>query len=161
MQDESLKYTLGQMMSVTEHRMYKTASAAFICLLISLCGFLLTTFFAEVNLAEPKLQPVASKILKFVDQSDGNLNVIDATNNEVVDVVYGDRGFIQDIVRKIAAERLSRGLDISAPVELSSYMDGRVILADPISKLTIHLESFGKMNAEAFGAFLTKPKSRS
>lgn len=135
--------------------------AAIVCLLISLVGFIGSTFINEVSLSEPKIQPIVSKSLKFEDQYDGAVRVIDARSNQIIEVIEGEAGFVRGVLRTISRERRMRGIGSEQPILLNGYQDGRIILKDPLTNTSIELMSFGRTNAQAFQSLLHKEKTNS
>ncbi len=133
--------------------------APIICLMIILFGFVLDHLFLNERYQESDLRPAQVKILKFEDQEDGGVTVIDANTNQVIDVVQGEAGFVRGILRTIARERRIRGIGKDAPIRLISYSDGRLILQDTTTNTNIELESFGSNNVQNFRAFLNHNKS--
>ena len=115
--------------------------------------------FLNERYQESDLRPAQVKILKFEDQEDGGVTVIDANTNQVIDVVQGEAGFVRGILRTIARERRIRGIGKDAPIRLISYSDGRLILQDTTTNTNIELESFGSNNVQNFRAFLNHNKS--
>ena len=139
----------------------KSVQAAVVCSLISLVGFLGTRYFEETTLLESNIPPVATKVLKFEDQQDGGVRVIDYTSNETIHVISGEAGFVRGVLRTVARERKMRGKGPEDPVILTAYKDGRIVLKDPITDTKIELESFGKTNVEAFNVLLFQEKKKS
>jgi putative photosynthetic complex assembly protein len=133
--------------------------APIICLMIILFGFALDHLFLNERYQESDLRPAQVKILKFEDQEDGGVTVIDVNTNQVIDVVQGEAGFVRGILRTIARERRIRGIGKDAPIRLISYSDGRLILQDTTTNTNIELESFGSNNVQNFRAFLNNNKS--
>ena len=115
--------------------------------------------FLNERYQESDLRPAQIKILKFEDQEDGGVTVIDANTNQVIDVVQGEAGFVRGILRTVARERRIRGIGKDAPMRLISYADGRLILQDTTTNTNIELESFGSNNVQNFRAFLNQNKS--
>ena len=136
-----------------------TIKAALICFLISFLGFSITKYFSGEKDKNLTPQPISKKILKFEDHQDGSVLVIDAQNNQVIDVVRGEAGFIRGVLRTVTRERKIRGIADHEPVELSAYNDGRLILQDPLTNTKIELRSFGSGNAQEFRVFLKKSNS--
>jgi putative photosynthetic complex assembly protein len=140
-------------------KLSNSAKAAIICALISGLGFIANKLFLEVKIYEPERQPVATKILKFEDQKDGAVVVIDSSSNKVIDVIHGEAGFVRGILRTVARERRIHGIGQDEPLFLMAYDDGRLILKDPTTNTKIELESFGSTNVEDFRVFLKKDRS--
>ncbi len=132
--------------------------APIICLMMIIFGFAINHLFLNERNQEPDFLPTQVKILKFEDQDNGGVTVIDANTNQVIDVVEGEAGFVRGILRTIARERRIRGIGKDAPMRLISYADGRLILQDTATNTKIELESFGSTNVQSFRVFLNKNK---
>ena len=130
--------------------------AAIICVLISVVGFVMSQLFNDYRLSRLDEVPVISRMLQFKDQKDGAVLVIDVKNNEVLEVIEGEAGFVRGVLRAINRERRMRVISQEEPMQLAAYQDGRLILEDPKTKVLIELESFGKTNAESFSTLLMK-----
>lgn len=141
----------------------KSIKAAILCALMSMMGFYATTYFDQESHPSPMMVPIASKILKFEDQSDGGVRVIDYSSKETIHVIHGEAGFVRSILRTVARERRMRGIGSEEPIEISAYNDGRLILKDPVTNTKIQLEAFGSTNYQAFNEllYLNKKKSSS
>ena len=113
-------------------------------------GFSLDHLFLNERYQESDLRPAQIKILKFEDQEDGGVTVIDANTNQVIDVVQGEAGFVRGTLRGLAQERKRRGLDSGPPFELIYRADGRLTLSDTATGRLVDLESFGPTNASTF-----------
>jgi putative photosynthetic complex assembly protein len=148
-------------LSINKTNLPKSVQAAVVCSLISLIGFLGSRYFEETTLLESNIPPVATKVLKFEDQQDGGVRVIDFTNNQTIHVINGEAGFVRGVLRTVARERKMRGKGPEDPIILTAYKDGRIVLKDPITDTKIEIESFGKTNAEAFNVLLFQDKNKS
>ena len=134
----------------------KSIKAACICALFSILGFTITKYFSGVKDQHMDISPTVTKVLKFQDHQDGSVIVIDATDNQIIDIVTGEAGFIRGVLRTVTRERKMRGIGNDEPMQLSAYNDGRLILQDPLTNTKIELKSFGSSNVQEFRAFLTK-----
>jgi putative photosynthetic complex assembly protein len=133
--------------------------AAIICCMISLFGFLINKLFLNEKSQNFDSRPAQMKVLKFEDQEDGGVTVIDANTNQVIDVVQGEAGFVRGVLRTIARERRIRGISKNEPLYLISFADGRLILQDTKTNTNIDLESFGSNNVQSFRVFLKNNES--
>jgi putative photosynthetic complex assembly protein len=133
--------------------------AAIICCMISLFGFLINKLFLNEKNQNFDSRPAQMKVLKFEDQEDGGVTVIDANTNQVIDVVQGEAGFVRGVLRTIARERRIRGISKNEPLYLISFADGRLILQDTKTNTNIDLESFGSNNVQSFRVFLKNNES--
>jgi putative photosynthetic complex assembly protein len=95
--------------------------------------------------------------LRFEDQKDGGIAVIDAKSNSVIEIVTpGTNGFLRGALRGLARERKRTSNGTEPPFLLASRSDGRLTLDDPTTERQIDLKSFGPTNAEVFARFLTQ-----
>ena len=133
--------------------------APIICLMIAIFGFALDHLFLNDRNHDIDLLPAQVKILKFEDRDDGGVTVIDATTNQIIDVVQGEAGFVRGILRTIARERRIRGIGKDAPIRLIAYTDGRLVLQDTATNTNIELGSFGSNNVQNFRVFLNNNNS--
>jgi putative photosynthetic complex assembly protein len=96
--------------------------------------------------------PTQTRLLRFIDQSDGSINVIDKSNDKLVQNFSGEQGFLRGTLRSLVRERKLRGMDTSTEraFELIAHSGGRLTLRDPATGATIALESFGPTNMAVF-----------
>jgi len=106
---------------------------------------------AQEATAEP-----ARKIrqLRFIDQPDGSVAAIDASNGELVQRFEGEQGFLRGTLRAMARQRRVNGVGATEPFELILHADGRLTLHDPATGTKIALESFGSSNVGVFARLL-------
>jgi putative photosynthetic complex assembly protein len=110
----------------------------------------------------PDAPPVAQRDLRFVDQPDGSIAVLDAADQRIVDRVVGESGFVRGTLRGLARERKRQGLGPDIAFRLVARADGRLTLLDPATGRRVDLESFGPTNAAAFAHMLSaaeRPRS--
>jgi putative photosynthetic complex assembly protein len=98
---------------------------------------------------------VAERALRFVDLSDGGIDVMDAGAGRVIGhVAPGHDGFLRATMRGLAQERIRRGIGPDRPFSLSVHADGRVTLDDAAIGRHVDLAAFGHTNEAAFARFL-------
>jgi putative photosynthetic complex assembly protein len=103
----------------------------------------------------PDAATVAECTLRFIDQADGGIAVIDAASGRVVaQVAPGTNGFLRGTLRGLARERWREGLGPDQPFHLVGHADGRLTLLDPATSRRVDLESFGPTNAAVFAHLL-------
>lgn len=92
------------------------------------------------------------RLLRFVDQPDGAIEVIDAVSEQPVQRFSGEQGFLRGTLRALVRERKLRGMAIVSeqPFELIAHDGGRLTLRDPATGSSIALESFGSSNVAVF-----------
>lgn len=99
----------------------------------------------------PPAQPVETLTLRFVDQDNGGVAVIDAADNsQIFTVEPGTNGFIRATLRGLARERRREGVGEAPPFELTHWNDGTLSLEDATIGRRIGLDAFGPTNANAF-----------
>ena len=106
----------------------------------------------------PDQKPVPStqeRALRFVDQPDGGIAVIDGVTGELVRSFQGEQGFLRGTLRALARERKARGLGSEQPFQLIARTDGGLTLFDPMTNQRVDLESFGPSNAGTFAPLLS------
>lgn len=106
--------------------------------------------------AAPVFPPVATEAsLRFADRADGAVTVSDARTGATVSTLAPDsNGFVRGVMRGLARDRLSRGLDAGPPFRLGRDAQGRMWLQDTATGRLVDLQAFGVDNRAAFAAFL-------
>lgn len=105
--------------------------------------------------------PVETRDLRFTDQRDGSITVVDAATDGTVDVVApGTNGFIRGALRGLARERKQHGVGAGPAFRLVRWDDGRLTLEDPVTSRIIDLAAFGPTNAAAFAGYLPGPGAK-
>ncbi|HSC65940.1 MAG TPA: photosynthetic complex assembly protein PuhC [Caldimonas sp.] len=102
----------------------------------------------------PDAPSVRESTLRFIDQSDGSIAVLDGASGQLVDRVTGESGFVRGTLRGLARERKRSGIGSEQPFRLVAHADGRLTLLDPATGRRVDLESFGPTNAGAFAHML-------
>jgi len=96
-------------------------------------------------------EAVASRELRFEDESDGTITVRDAANGEALErLAVGEDGFVRSVMRGLVRERRAQGLGPEVPFRLTTWTSGFVSLEDPATGRTIELTAFGPDNVAAF-----------
>lgn len=110
----------------------------------------------------PPAQEVGVVELRFLDRADGAVEVRTADDDQVVAVLDpGTNGFARGVLRGMARERRSRGVDATPPFRLVRWSDGRLSLEDPSTQREIALEAFGPTNSGAFAELFTLAEAAS
>jgi putative photosynthetic complex assembly protein len=94
------------------------------------------------------------RTLRFVDQPDGSIQVIDASTGTDVHNFQGEQGFVRGTLRALARGRRLQGMGADQPFELIAHDAGRLSLRDPATGATIALESFGSTNIGVFARLM-------
>ncbi len=94
------------------------------------------------------------RVLRFVDQPDGSIQVIDAATGKDVHNFQGEQGFVRGTLRALVRDRRLQGFGADQPFELIAHDAGRLSLRDPATGSTIALESFGSKNIGVFARLM-------
>ncbi len=100
---------------------------------------------------------VSSRDLRFLDETDGSVRVIDVATGRVAGGVDRDSksGFIRGVMRGLMRNRHQRGVGIAPPFRLTLWANGQVSITDTTSGYVTDLSAFGETNRAAFVALLT------
>ncbi len=102
----------------------------------------------------PGTSVVLARALRFEDQTDGSVRVLDARGAVVEVLAPGTSGFIRGTLRAVARGRRMRGLTAEQPMTLARWSDGRITLDDSLTGQHVELSAFGGTNAAAFAELL-------
>jgi len=94
------------------------------------------------------------RVLRFVDQPDGSIQVIDAASGADIHNFQGEQGFLRGTLRALVRDRRLQGFGADQPFELIAHDAGRLSLRDPATGSTIALESFGSNNIGVFARLM-------
>ncbi|NDE02344.1 MAG: hypothetical protein EBZ91_11485, partial [Gammaproteobacteria bacterium] len=95
-------------------------------------------------------QIVAAYDIRFVDQSDGGLTAMLADGEVLARMSVEESGFARGILRGLGRGRKLSGAAADEPYRLVRTRDGRLLLEDGTSGVSIELGVFGSDNAETF-----------
>ena len=102
---------------------------------------------------EPQSEAVLTRDLGFEDRSDGAVLV--KAGNDVIDVLEpGTNGFVRNVMRGLARERLRKDGVRETPFQLTQWADGRLSIEDPLTGRRIDLGAFGAANAANFARLM-------
>lgn len=111
--------------------------------------------FTGIGTIEEPSSVVVARDLHFVDRDDGGVGILDAGNDQAIEVIApGTNGFMRSTLRGLARERKRQSVGPEAPFRLTAWADGRLTLEDPATGRRIGLEAFGQTNAQAFARLL-------
>jgi putative photosynthetic complex assembly protein len=110
--------------------------------------------------AAANVELLASRDLVFLDQADGSVLIRDVTKGAVASTLTpgSNSGFIRGVMRGLARDRHSRGLDASQPFRLTLWGNQQLALQDLATGRMIELNGFGDTNRMAFLSLLTPTK---
>lgn len=98
-----------------------------------------------------ELAPVlAHRMLIFADRPEGAIQIVDAQTGEVVQVLWGEQGFVRGVLRSMARDRRAHQVGASPAFSLALHADSRVILSDPHTGQRLDLAAFGPDNVAVF-----------
>lgn len=112
--------------------------------------------WSGVEIREPDAPSVEVAQLRFLDRSDGAIDVLDAQTEQRIQVIEGEAGFLRGALRVLSGDRKKRGIGPQGPFELHRRQDGRLTLIDPQTGTRLDLESFGPEQAASFARLLKK-----
>jgi putative photosynthetic complex assembly protein len=99
--------------------------------------------------------PLVERELRFEDQTNGALAVLDASNGSVVEMLApGTNGFVRGALRGLVRERKRNEIGPEVPFLLAARADGRLTLDDPTTNRQIDIKSFGTTHAAVFEKML-------
>lgn len=114
-----------------------------------------------VDTFPPTAAVLSSRDLRFEDQADGSVKVVNAADGSVLQVLApGTNGFLRGTLRGFARERRMNAIGPATPFRLTAYADGRLVLEDTETGRRTDLEAFGHSNVEVFTRFLPPPSPR-
>ncbi|MEL7489170.1 MAG: photosynthetic complex assembly protein PuhC [Pseudomonadota bacterium] len=126
-------------------------------LVIASVGF---TGFATITgigkQAAPTIDIVDSRQIQFRDQADGGVAVYDfVSGDRIWEYPPATGGFVRTAMRAVVHTRRVHGHGPETPFEIARTREGRLILKDATTDLTVGLEAFGAGNAAEFAQLLT------
>ncbi|MFM8517717.1 MAG: photosynthetic complex assembly protein PuhC [Nevskiaceae bacterium] len=93
---------------------------------------------------------VAAYDIRFIDQPDGGLTAMLADGAVLAKMSSEESGFARGILRGLGRGRKLSGAAEQDPYRLVRTRDGRLLLEDDVSGVSIELGVFGSDNAESF-----------
>jgi putative photosynthetic complex assembly protein len=97
-------------------------------------------------------EPLRERSLILEGNSAQSVTVRAADGTLLIDLPHG--GFVTVVQNGVATARHRRGLDMSLPVRLVEYANGRLVLEDPATGESYELYAFGSDNKAAFERLL-------
>lgn len=106
----------------------------------------------------PAAAAVQERQVRFEDQRDGGIAVIDAQAHQRIALLApGTNGFLRGVLRSLVRERRRSDIGAQTPFVLTRWADGRLSISDPTIGRQINLEVFGPTNARVFAQLLLAP----
>lgn len=116
-------------------------------------GFARTSGVGTQQSPEPVV--TQSTLVRFVDEADGGVGVYDYNSGGLVHRFEREQGsFVRTTMRAVAQHRRLAGAGDELPFQLARTEEGRLLLTDGVTGLTISLESFGDENMRDFAQLL-------
>jgi putative photosynthetic complex assembly protein len=104
--------------------------------------------------------PVKSMDLRFIDDVDGSVGVINIADGQVVSrIAPGQDNFVRATMRGLARQRARESKGPDVPFRLTAWQDGRLTLVDLATGRAVELESFGATNEADFARMLHLPEA--
>lgn len=123
--------------------------------LASLIGVATVRLTGTSAVQQPDAATVQTMSLRFEDNSDGSISVLDAQTGALLNTVApGTNGFLRSTMRGLVRERKRQGIGPETPFELLGRADGRLTLNDPSTQRRVDLESFGPTNSAVFATLM-------
>lgn len=105
--------------------------------------------------------PVGACIVRLVDAPAGGLVVLAADGHPIDELPAEQSGFARGVMHGLSRARRLAGVPLDAPIRLTRFTDGRLLLDDPATGQRIELEVFGPTNAETFARLWRVAAARS
>lgn len=97
----------------------------------------------------------AARQIRFAELAHDELVVSDAANGRVVARLAAEQnGFLHAVVHGLSVTRRHDSVPVDLPYGLALYRDGRLVLSDPPTGVSIDVEGFGPTNEAGLLAFL-------
>lgn len=109
----------------------------------------------DTGATQPAGSAVTERELRFEDRSDGAVVIYAGAENQPIDVLTGENGFLRGTLRGLARARRMEGASPAAPFRLTAWSSGRLTLDDPLTGRRVELEAFGPVNTAVFARLLT------
>jgi putative photosynthetic complex assembly protein len=135
--------------------------AGAIAMIVVCVGLIAVSRVTGVGVAHvPAADPVAVRELRFEDRADGSVAVIEASSNQIAEVLEpGKHGFVRGVLRSFARERRASAISDVPPFRLARLADGRLMIEDTATGRRIELDAFGTTNVVAFTRLLAVNRS--
>ncbi len=146
--DHEMKIPLGVLITIATILLLTTIAVAI---------FRITGQEPAARVPEP-MQVVEMRALRFVDSSDGRVNVLEPQADGAERLIHvfqpGDGGFVRGLMRSLARARRASGIGDEVPFTLMQLANGSILLEDPATGQRIDLQAFGPASIESFQALL-------
>jgi putative photosynthetic complex assembly protein len=110
-----------------------------------------------VPIHTPDAPAVQERALRFEDQPDGSIAVMDVRSGKHIAPISGQAGFVRGTLRGLARERKRQGIGAEPAFLLIGRSDGSLTLQDPSTGRVVDLASFGPLNSGVFAQMLNAP----
>ncbi|MBB4196822.1 hypothetical protein CCR94_06340 [Rhodoblastus sphagnicola] len=108
----------------------------------------------------PAAQAYQTLLLRFNDQDDGGIAIVDASNGVILSkVAPGTNGFLRSTMRGFARARMLGGIGPETPFALTRWSDGTLSLLDEKTGRRVDLDAFGSNQSETFAKLFPAAKA--
>ena len=126
---------------------------------IALAGITHATNAQHVTM--PPTHAVATIDLAFQDLPGGGIAVTEAGTARAVETIAPETGhFLRGIIRALVFGHRRAGEQGQTAFRLTRWADGRLSIADPVTRESFELEAFGSTNVAVFARFLDAPAKK-
>ena len=121
-------------------------------------GWIAKSAVPEAGRAANGVAPEASRLLTVTDRADGAVVISDAATGEMVmEIGYGQGGFVRATLRRLAKARAAAGIGAEPPFELVRWANGALSLRDPQTGKVAEIHGFGPDHSRTFAEMLKGP----
>lgn len=112
--------------------------------------------FTEIGTQERAETAITQSVmLRFTDEADGGVSVYNHDSGALIWHYPPETGgFVRTAMRAVVHSRKVAGIGPEAPFQLARTEEGRLLLTDPVTDLTVGLEAFGADNVRDFAQIL-------
>lgn len=121
-------------------------------------GWIAKSAVPEAGRAANGIAPAATRLLTVADRADGAVVISDAATGEtVMEIGYGQGGFVRATLRRLAKARAAAGIGSEPPFEIIRWANGALSLRDPQTGKTAEIHGFGPDHSRTFAEMLAGP----
>ncbi|MEM1132869.1 MAG: photosynthetic complex assembly protein PuhC [Pseudomonadota bacterium] len=135
-----------------------TAVFILICLAMTAAvtnGYLPKSGSPELSRAAASIAPAKTRTLFFTDTEEGGVDVTDAvTGDTVLQVPYGEGGFMRASLRRLIKARRAAGFGAETPFTLVLWENGAMSLDDPTTGKKVEIHGFGPDHTNMFASMI-------
>ncbi|WOE74541.1 photosynthetic complex assembly protein PuhC [Alterisphingorhabdus coralli] len=118
-------------------------------------GYLPKSGSPELSRAQQAIAQEKTRTLFFADTAEGGVEVTDSITGEtVLEVPYGEGGFLRASLRRLVKERRARGIGAETPFTLILWENGALSLDDPTTGKKVEIQGFGPDHTNMFASMI-------